>query len=207
MAKSQLNLDLVKQAIIHQMANQRQATAATKTRGQVSGGGRKPWKQKGTGRARAGSSRSPIWVGGGVTFGPNSAEQYRTKLPRTMAKAALRQLLDYMLSQQQIKPVSTLKLTEAKTKRVIELLNQEKLPTAGLLLVTEKLEPELILATNNLPGISVMTGSTISILDLAKHQMVVMEQPVFDHYFPKVKFAVVKKPNGKTATQKKTAAK
>jgi large subunit ribosomal protein L4 len=195
------NLALIKQAILHQQNNLRQATSATKTRGQVSGGGRKPWRQKGTGRARAGSSRSPIWVGGGITFGPTANENYQTQLPKKMAQAAFSQLLQLKKTDNQLKQVSSLKLDQPKTKAARQLLTKLDLPNTNLLLVTEKLEPELVLATNNLPKVLVTTRQSLSLLDLANYQTVAMESAVFYHYFPDAK----PKPKSKPVTSAKPA--
>lgn len=193
--KTTVNIDLIKQATLTKLANKRQATSATKTRGEVRGGGKKPWRQKGTGRARAGSSRSPIWVGGGKVFGPNKDRNFKARLPKRMHQAAFRELL--MLRQPDIKVVASLALKELKTKAALALLKKHDL-TGELLLVTEKVQPELLVATNNLPNVAVTTTTSLSIGDLMSTRTVVMEQAVFNKYFPAQKSRITTKKSPKT---------
>jgi len=178
------NISLIKQAVLTKQANKRQATSATKTRGMVAGGGKKPWKQKGTGRARAGSSTSPVWVGGGRAFGPNSDRNYKTRLPKRMQKAAFAELLT--LNKDRIKAVPSLAMKEMKTKSALELLKKHGLE-GRILLVTEAMQPELIIATNNLKNVSVVVANELSIAHFIDDGTVVMEQAVFDKYFPSSK--------------------
>lgn len=185
MTKSKLgNISLIKQAVLAKLANKRAATSAVKTRGQVSGGGRKPWRQKGTGRARAGSSRSPIWVGGGKVFGPTKERNYKTRLPQKMQQRALLEILK--LNKADIKTAASLEMKEVKTKLAIQLLTKVGVEGAALL-VTDAIQPELILSTNNLPNVSVTTASNLSVGDFVGGRTIVMEQKVFDKFFPEAK--------------------
>ncbi len=171
-----LNLPLIKQAVLAAEANTRQTNSHTKTRGNVRGGGRKPWKQKGTGNARAGSRRSPIWVGGGITFGPQKDRTFKQVLPKKMAKAAFNQLLNYLFAEKRLVTTESLALTEAKTKQALTLLKRVEAEGAKVVLVTQDIQPQLILACRNLPNVTVVVNKNLSILDLSTAQKVVMEQ-------------------------------
>jgi large subunit ribosomal protein L4 len=176
---SKVNRILIKQAVVAMQANARQGTSNTKTRGEVSGGGKKPWKQKGTGRARAGSSRSPIWAGGGITFGPSKERNFKQALPKRMALKAKAELWRLLKNEDRVLSVPPMHLDEPKTKLAVKLLLEIK-PKGKTLLVTKAIEPELILATSNIPNIDVKPLSQVSILDLAYYQTLVMEKDCFD---------------------------
>ncbi len=176
------NKVLIKQAVLAMQANRRVATSSTKTRGEVSGGGRKPWKQKGTGRARAGSSRSPIWIGGGIAFGPSSNQNFSQKLPKKMASKAKAELWRLLKNEDRVINVSKLHLDEPKTKKAVELLFKIK-PIGKTLLITNDIEPELILATANISHTDVKPLDQVSILDLAFYQTIVMEKICFDQIY------------------------
>lgn len=200
MPKTNFNQPLLKQAYLHLSGNQRQATSSTKTRGRVSGGGRKPWKQKGTGRARAGSSRSPIWRGGGIVFGPQANRSFTTRLPKKMLKAAFRQLLDLYRREGKIIDLPSLRLSEPKTKQAQALLKKLNLTGGRVILITDKLEPELILGTNNLPGVETVAIENLTFLKLASFDKVVMESAVFNRFFPAKKSP--SPPKAKTTSRK-----
>jgi len=189
MAKTTLNTALIKQAVLAKQANRRQATSATKTRGLVAGGGKKPWKQKGTGRARAGSNRSPLWRSGGITFGPSSNRQYKQQLPKKMAKAAFIELLKHLHQINKVVNGGSISLKAPKTKEAIALLAKHTLTNKSVIFITEKIQPELVLACQNLPGISVITQDQLSINDLASQKTIVMDNAVFERYFPSTKAA------------------
>ncbi|HSX41916.1 MAG TPA: 50S ribosomal protein L4 [Candidatus Saccharimonadales bacterium] len=173
---TKLNISLVKQAVLAAEANSRQTNSHTKTRGNVRGGGRKPWKQKGTGNARAGSRRSPIWVGGGITFGPQKERTFKQVLPKKMAKAAFNQLLNHLYEQKQLLVTDSLALTDAKTKQALTLLKKLEITGNNIVLVTSEFQPQLILACRNLPNVTVVVDKNLSILDLSKAQKIVMEK-------------------------------
>lgn len=116
----EVNEALLHQAVVMQLASQRLGTHSTKTRGLVRGGGRKPWKQKGTGRARAGSTRSPIWVGGGVTFGPQP-RSYAFKMPRKQRRLALKSALSAKLTEGELVVVDSVNFEQPKTKNVVQM--------------------------------------------------------------------------------------
>jgi len=177
-----VNKILIKQAVLAMQANQRQSTSHTKTRGEVSGGGRKPWKQKGTGRARVGSSRSPVWVGGGITFGPSNQQNFKQILPKRMAQKAKEQLWQLLKQEDRVISVPKMHIAEPKTKLAVKLLAEIK-PKGKTLLVTKEIQPELILATANIPNTDVKPFDQVSILDLAYYQTLVMEKECFDKVY------------------------
>ncbi|MCR4277469.1 MAG: 50S ribosomal protein L4 [Candidatus Berkelbacteria bacterium] len=183
-----VNKILIKQAVLAMQANQRQSTSHTKTRGEVSGGGKKPWKQKGTGRARVGSSRSPIWVGGGVTFGPSNKQNFKQVLPKRMAKIAKEQLWQLFKIENRVLSVPKLHLAEPKTKLAVKMLSEVN-PKGKTLLVTKSIEPELILAISNIPNTDVKPLDQVSILDLAFYKTLVMEKDCFDQIYGKSSLA------------------
>ena len=179
-----INKILIKQAVLAMQANQRQSTSHTKSRGEVSGGGRKPWKQKGTGRARVGSSRSPVWVGGGITFGPTNSQNFKQVLPKRMAKIAKEQLWQLFKIEDRVISVPKLHLAEPKTKLAVKMLSEIK-PRGKSLLVTKNVEPELILATSNIPNTDVKPLDQVSILDLAFYRTLVLEKDCYDQIYGK----------------------
>lgn len=176
MEKKLLNKALVKQAIVALQSNRRQATSHVKTRGEVSGGGKKPWRQKGTGRARAGSSRSPIWIGGGKVFGPTRERHYKQQLPKKMARLALGQLFNYYLQEEKLVLIEHLNLKEVKTKAALGLLKKHGADNRRALLITNEIEPELVVSARNLPGVKVTANANVSILDLAEAQIVLIDK-------------------------------
>lgn len=172
----EFNPALVRQVMVSLQNNQRIAKAHTKTRGEVKGGGKKPWKQKGTGRARAGSIRSPLWVGGGVTFGPRSNRNYTTKINKKVGKLALAMTFSQKSVDQEVKLVEDWKLEPAKTKILVGML--DKLGVYGhsaLLLCAEK-NDSLSRAAHNIPKVKVKLISGLNTLDLLNNKFVVAEK-------------------------------
>ena len=151
-------------AITLAQASQRQGTADTKTRTEVSGGGRKPWRQKGTGRARQGSTRAPHWYHGGVVFGPHP-RTYGKKMNRKERVLALKSALSYKVKENEIIILDELNVKTPKTKDMIKLLNDIKAPKKTLIVVDE-LSDNLILATRNIPKIELLEASEINVLDI-----------------------------------------
>ena len=141
-------------------ANQRQGTASTKMRGEVRGGGRKPWRQKGTGRARVGSIRNPIWVGGGVVFGPKLRD-YRHSIPQKVRRLALKSALSARAQEGALTVLESLQLREAKTKRMAEVLNHLGLNRGCLLVVKEK-DETLLRAARNLSRLRMMRARDLN---------------------------------------------
>ena len=154
--------ELLKEAYLAYLANGRANLAQTKKRGQVRGGGAKPWRQKGTRRARAVSSRSPLWTGGGVTFGPTGSENYRKRLTTRSKRLALRQALSLAADGDRIKVIDSLVFTDGKVKSAQVLLN--KLKTGNkILMVIEQKDPMLERATRNLQGCTAVTAKYLSV--------------------------------------------
>ena len=146
------------------LASRRQGTADTKTRSEVSGGGRKPWRQKGTGRARQGSTRAPHWYHGGVVFGPHP-RSYSKKMNRKERVLALKSALSYKVANDEIIILDKLNVKTPKTKDMIKLLNDIKAPSKTLIVVDE-LTDNLILATRNIPKVELLEVSEINVLDI-----------------------------------------
>jgi len=150
-----------------QQANRRTGTAATKTRGMVRGGGKKPWRQKGTGRARAGSSRSPIWVGGGTTFGPQP-RSYAYRLPASARKAALRSALALKLKDDRLMVVDKIEIEPAKTSILAKMLADFELSSA--LIVVNGVNPGLERAARNLPRVKVVRAEGATVYDILRYR-------------------------------------
>ncbi len=167
---------LLHQAVVAYLANQRQSNASTKTRGLVAGGGRKPWKQKGTGRARAGSSRSPLWIGGGITFGPLSTDNYKKRLPAKMKQMALAMALSAKVAANDVRVVKTLTVAEPKTKLAFELFNRLAPDAPSLLIIVATAEPKLLQAAQNLPNVSIMTVSDLHTYAVLRFQKIIMTE-------------------------------
>jgi large subunit ribosomal protein L4 len=165
------NHELLKLAYDSYLANSRTASATTKQRGEVSGGGKKPWKQKGTGRARFGSSRNPIWRGGGVVFGPRGNENYTKKITTTSKRVALRQALT--LANQSGKIVVLDFKTTGKTSETAKFLADNKLNRRILMVVTEK-TPELLRATNNIQNLLLVRANYLSVYHILNADKIVL---------------------------------
>jgi len=164
----------VHRAIVRILADQRRGTASTKKRGEVAGSGRKPWRQKGTGRARAGSIRSPLWRGGGIVFGPKPRD-YSLALPKKMRRLALRSALSAKLAAGQLVVVESLALPAPKTKEALAFLRAvNALPKA--LVVTEQPDLALKRAVRNLPGTKLTTVASLNPYDLLAHEKVVFSR-------------------------------
>jgi large subunit ribosomal protein L4 len=164
---------LLHQAVVAYLANQRQGTVATKTRGMVSGGGRKPWRQKGTGRARQGSIRAPHWKGGGTVFGPQPRE-YRQSLPKKARRAALRGALTEKAAGEAVCVLDDLQLPEAKTKGLAAMLGRLPLPDRRALVVTAAPERNVVLASRNLPDVTVRVAADLNAYDVLRARSLVL---------------------------------
>lgn len=156
-----INPSLMHQAVVSYLANQRKGLACTKTRGEVRGGGRKPWRQKGTGRARVGSIRSPIWRGGGVTFGPRP-HSFRKDLPKKMRILALKSAFNAKLKDEEILILSELVMDSHKTKDFSKIIDKLKLNKGRVRFVVEKIENNLKLATRNIKTVFIARASDIN---------------------------------------------
>jgi large subunit ribosomal protein L4 len=160
---------LIYEAVKNFTANQRRGTASTKTRGKVSGSGRKLWRQKGTGRARVGSIRSPLWRSGGTTFGPQPRD-YSYKMPKKAKRNALKSVLSDKLRHERIWVIDKMELESAKTKDTVSLL--KKFDFDKLLIVDSKENSRLILSTRNIPHVKTIDFSEINIYDSLKYNYI-----------------------------------
>jgi large subunit ribosomal protein L4 len=158
------NTHVMHQAVTAQRANQRQGTSSTKTRSQVRGGGRKPWRQKGTGRARAGTIRSPIFRGGGVIFGPHPRD-YSQNLPRKVKRLALCSALSSKVGESKMIVIDDISLPEIKTKEFVNFLNNINV-SAKALIVLEGANPNVRYSANNIQGVKTTRADSLNTLDI-----------------------------------------
>ena len=176
-----INVDLMHQAYVRQMANARLGTHDTKTRSEVSGGGRKPWRQKGTGRARQGSTRSPIWKGGGKVHTPHP-RSYEQKMPRQMRQAALRSALSVKAKDAEIVILDEITLPEPKTRFMASALNVLVGDSSSLILIPEK-NPDyelVIRSTNNIPDAKILLAGYLNIRDIFGYEKLIMPVKTLD---------------------------
>lgn len=176
----EVNEPLMHQAVVRHLANQRQGTVATKTRGEVRGGGRKPWRQKGTGRARHGSIRSPIWVGGGVTFGPQPRD-YRQKMPKKSRRAALRSALSGKVQAGEFVVVDAIEFAAPRTKEMVRLLGHFTSPGEKALVVTVDGDRNVVLSARNLPGVAAMRAADLNVYDVLAHGKLLVTKDAVRH--------------------------
>jgi large subunit ribosomal protein L4 len=176
-----VNTSLMHQAYVRQIANARLGTHKTKTRSEVSGGGRKPWRQKGTGRARQGSIRAPQWVGGGAVHTPRPRD-YSQKMPRKMRRAALRSALSVKAADQEILILDNIAISESKTREMAQIKNNLAGDSSVLLIVPEKNETfaQIQKAANNIPGIKLLNANYINIRDLIGYEKVIIPLDALD---------------------------
>ena len=167
------NNDLLKQAYETYLANGRASSAKTKSRGEVRGGGRKPWKQKGTGRARAGSIRLPHWKGGGVAFGPTGEQNYTKDMPVKAKRTAIRQALSVQAKDKKIVILESFTGGEGKVKPVAQLLDKINLDGSVLIVVSQKTSV-IDRATRNLPGVKVVSAKYLNVFSILNADWVVM---------------------------------
>jgi len=163
------NVDLVKQIIVAQLANKREVVADTKTRGEVRGGGKKPWKQKGTGRARQGSIRSPLWKGGGVVFGPTTDRNFSLKVNKKMKKKALFVTLSEKARETAVSVIEEISLAEAKTKNIANLLKKMGFGKKTLVVVNPK-DEAVFRAGKNIAGVVITAANSLNVIDVLKNK-------------------------------------
>lgn len=168
------NKSVMHQALIRQLSNARQGTADTKTRGRVSGGGRKPWRQKGTGRARQGSTRAPHWKGGGVVFGPHP-RSYDQRMPKKMRRLALKSALSAKASENQIRVIDTFNLEAPRTREVDRILGNLNCPTTALILLPGA-DESVTRSARNLAGVKTLRTNYLNVRDLLGHDYLVMSR-------------------------------
>lgn len=171
---AKINKQLMNLAVYVYLTNQRKSTAHTKTKAEVRGGGAKPWRQKGTGRARHGSIRSPIWKGGGVTFGPRNERNYKRKLTKKMKKAAIRSVLSFFANEKKIIILESGNIKDGKlTKQVVDLTR--KLPIEGkVLFIQNQKNKNLHLGARNLQDVNVINVNQINVYTILKHKNLVI---------------------------------
>lgn len=160
----EVNEAVMRQAVLRQLANERLGTHSTKTRGLVRGGGRKPWKQKGTGRARCGSTRSPLWVGGGTVFGPHP-RSYEQKMPRKARRLAVKSALSDKVNTNELFVLDELTLAQPKTKEVCQIINNFNFAGEKVLFVTDN-DTVVIRCARNIEGVKAVSTEGINIFDL-----------------------------------------
>jgi large subunit ribosomal protein L4 len=168
------NTSVMHQALLRQLANARQGNAATKTRGMVSGGGRKPWKQKGTGRARQGSIRAPQWKGGGVVFGPHP-RSYEQRMPKKMRRLALKSALSAKAAENQVRIVDAFSFAMPRTREMDELLGRLNCPTTALILLHQA-DDLVTRSARNLEGVKTLRANYLNVRDLLNHEYLVMSR-------------------------------
>ena len=172
------NDTVVYEAIVLANAANRQGTHSVKTRAEVSGGGRKPWRQKGTGNARQGSTRSPQWRHGGVVFGPTTERNYNIKMNKKERRLALKSALSYKVIDSELMVLDDIKLESSKTKEMLNIMKSLKLNKSALFVVNE-LTDEIVLASRNIEGVKVILPNEVNVLDVARYQnMIVTEDAV-----------------------------
>ena len=169
------NTDAVYRAILSEMENSRQGTHGSKSRGLVRGGGKKPWKQKGRGVARAGTTRSPLWRGGGTVFGPQP-HQYEYKLPKKIKRLARRSILSEKLRNKEIIVLNELSIDEPKTKKTKDLLFNLDLQEKKILILTGNLTENLVLSMRNIPNIALLDAMMASAYDLLDSEVILIDQ-------------------------------
>ena len=169
----EVNEHLVHQAVLSQLANNRQGTQKAKTRSEVSGGGRKPWRQKGTGHARQGSTRSPQWTGGGVVFAPKPRD-YSIKLNKKERRLAIKSALTTKVNESKLIVLDSFELDEIKTKKFVAVMNNLKAEKA-LVVLNEK-NDNVIKSANNVPTVKTALTNTINVYDILKYDTLVLTQ-------------------------------
>ncbi|HNS02451.1 MAG TPA: 50S ribosomal protein L4 [Anaerolineae bacterium] len=167
-----VNKTVMHQALVRQLANARRGTHKVKTRGEVAGGGRKPWRQKGTGRARQGSTRAPHWRGGGIVFGP-TPRSYEQKMPRKMRRVAMRSALSAKAGNAQLIVVQDLTLAQPKTKEMVTVLRNLKAEQSALILLPQR-NANVELSARNLPDVKALQAGYLNMRDLLGYRTLVV---------------------------------
>jgi large subunit ribosomal protein L4 len=169
-----VNLPLMHQALVRQLANARLGTHKTKGRSEVAGGGRKPWRQKGTGRARQGSTRAAQWRGGGIIFGP-TPRSYGQQMPRKMRRAAVRSALTTKATDERIVVLDDLHVAEPKTREMAEALKRLQVDSSVLILTAAE-DPAVARSANNLPYVKLLRAHYVNVRDLLTYDYLVIPQ-------------------------------
>jgi large subunit ribosomal protein L4 len=169
----EMNANLLHAAVRNYLANQRQGTHATKTRGMVRGGGKKPWRQKNTGRARHGTIRSPLWKGGGVVFGPHPRD-YSYKMPRKQKRLALKTALSAKLKDGELTVIDSLSFENPRTKDMVSLLSGLQINGKSVLIVVPDKDENVYLSARNIPGVAVMRAVDLNAYELLVNDHILM---------------------------------
>jgi large subunit ribosomal protein L4 len=167
----EINENLVHKAVVSQLANSRQGTQSAKTRAEVSGGGKKPWRQKGTGHARQGSTRSPQWTGGGVVFAPKPRD-YSVKMNKREKQIAIKSALTSKVQDEKFVVVDQFNLDEVKTSKFVQILKNLKASKA--LVITKEKDDKVVLSARNIPDVKTTISSTINVYDILKYDTIVI---------------------------------
>lgn len=187
-----INKDLLHQVIVAYQSNKKKVTAHTKTRGEVRGGGRKPWRQKGTGRARHGSIRSPLWRGGGIVFGPTNKLNFKKKINKKIKRKAILMALSLKAKDSEMLLIDDLKLDIAKTKKMISILNgligvlnpkivkNKKRTKLSVLIIIPDKDEILFRASNNIPKVLITTAKNINALDILSYKYLILLKDSID---------------------------
>jgi large subunit ribosomal protein L4 len=167
----EVNEDALHQVVVALLANKRQGTQSTKTRSEVRGGGAKPWRQKGTGRARQGSIRAPQWIKGGIVFAPKPRD-YRVSVPKSMRKVAMKSALTSKVQENQMIILDTLNFEAPKTKNIVEML--KALEANKALIITAESNEVVYKSARNIQGISIIPANNINVYDLLKYEKLII---------------------------------
>lgn len=171
-----LNTDLLHQIFISQTANKRQISAHTKTRGEVRGGGKKPWKQKGTGRARHGSIRSPLWKGGGVTFGPRNDKVYEKEVPKKMRRKALFMVLTEKAKNNFLVVLDKFEMVKPNTKAMAKILTKLPIKENSCLIALSNYDKKIFLSARNIKKTTIQEARNLNVVDLMSSKYLLMEK-------------------------------
>lgn len=201
-----VNPNLIYQIINAQHANSRISIAHTKNRGEVSGSNIKPWRQKGTGRARAGSVRSPLWAGGGVTFGPRSNRNYHQKTNRKTKKLALAMALSERVKEKRILIIDKLNFMHAKTKDAYAFINNLPIQSGSILIILAKNDINARLSLRNLEYVKILLADSLNVIDLVSHDWILIDKDALEiidkTYSDKVVKIITAKKTNLTKTKK-----
>ncbi len=182
-----LNKPLIHEVVVASMANARQNTASTKDRSEVSGGGKKPWRQKGTGRARHGSNRSPIWRGGGVTFGPRPERNLKKDIPNKKKLMALLQVVARKITEKNLALAGEIKLAQPKTRNAAQFLKKALGDDfkGRVLLITKERKDDIFRAFRNLPNVTVKSGLNFNVYDLLYNDFILFTDKGWENFLEK----------------------
>lgn len=181
-----VNRKLLHQVITAYLANKRQGTASTKTRGEVSGGGKKPWKQKGTGRARVGSNRSPIWRGGGTVFGPKMRD-YSVRIPKKMKTEALKSSLNAKFIDQELILIENFQLDVPKTKNFVSIIKNLSLDKLKTIFVSEIVSENMRLSCRNIDGVFIKSSQNLNAYDVLNCKKIILSKGALSKVSERIK--------------------